>query len=238
MAKAGQIEDETVRSQYRQLFKNKLFELFRPPRAPFQPGRPGQGQNRGGFRGSKAGFSRAAGPSSFPMAFPRPGTGTEASRGSESRATRERILLATALNHPEIGDRVEERLGALAFSDAHLDSLRQSALLHLAQTSELDFATLRAQLAHQGFAQELANLLDSDIYVHAGFARPQATADQALAGWDHTFALCQRADLEADLKRAEQDLAENPSEQTFAALKALREQAGPADEDDQDAGHP
>ena len=231
MAKAGQIADDTVRNQYRQLFKNKLFELFRPPRTPggaYQGGRGGQKP----FRGPKTGPRPA-----FPMAFPRPGTGTEASRGGESRVLRERILLATTLNHPEIGDRVEERLGALTFSDAHLDSLRQSALLHLAQTTELDFATLRAHLAQQGFAQELANLLDSDIYVHAGFARPQASADQALAGWDHTFALCQRTDLEADLKRAEQELAENPSEQTFAALKALREQTGPADEDDQDSGH-
>ncbi len=231
MAKAGQIEDETVRSQYRSLFKNKIYELFRPSRAP---GTSYQGFKGGqkGFRGPKTGPRPA-----FPMAFPRPSTGTEASRGGESRVLRERILLAAVLNHPEIGDRVEERLGALMFSDARLDSLRQSALLHLAQTQELDFATLRAHLAHQGFAQELANLLDSDIYVHAGFARPQATADQALAGWDHTFALCQRTDLEADLKRAEQDLAENPSEQTFAALKALREQTGPADDDDQDPGH-
>jgi len=163
---------------------------------------------------------------------------SEDARGQTARALRERILLATALNHPEIIERVEERLGALMFSDARLDSLRQSALLHLAQTQELDFATLRAQLASQGFAQELANLLDSDIYVHAGFAKPFVAAAQALAGWDHTHALIQRADLEADLKRAEQDLAENPSEQTFAALKALREQTGPAEDDDQDPGHP
>ncbi len=233
MAKAGQIEDETVRSQYRQMFKNKLYELFRPER-PAAPGRTGQGK---AFRGSKAGskFPRGA---SFPQVFPRPAAVSEDARSQTARALRERILLATALNHPEIIERVEERLGALMFSDARLDSLRQSALLHLAQTQELDFATLRAQLASQGFAQELANLLDSDIYVHAGFAKPLVAAAQALAGWDHTYALIQRADLEADLKRAEQDLAENPSEQTFAALKALREQTGPAEDDDQDPGHP
>ena len=233
MAKAGQIEDETVRSQYRQMFKNKLYELFRPER-PAAPGRTGQGK---AFRGSKAGskFPRGA---SIPQVFPRPAAVSEDARSQTARALRERILLATALNHPEIIERVEERLGALMFSDARLDSLRQSALLHLAQTQELDFATLRAQLASQGFAQELANLLDSDIYVHAGFAKPLVAAAQALAGWDHTYALIQRADLEADLKRAEQDLAENPSEQTFAALKALREQTGPAEDDDQDPGHP
>jgi len=106
--------------------------------------------------------------------------------------------------------------------------------MHLAHNPELDFAALRAHLASQGFVQELANLLDSDIYVHAGFARASSTTAQAAAGWDHTFALCQRADLEADLRRAEIELAENPSEQTFAAFKALCEQAGPALEDDHD----
>jgi DNA primase len=228
MAKAGVIADETVRNQYRQLFKNKMYELFRPPRTPmgsFSGGKGPQKPFRGGKNAPRPGF---------PHAFPRPTTAGQDDKGRAARATRDRILLATVLSHPEIGERVEERLGALMFSDARLDSLRQSALLHLAQTQELDFATLRAQLAHQGFAQELANLLDSDIYIHAGFARPQATADEALAGWDHTYAQSQRADLEADLKRAEQDLAENPSEQTFAAYKALREQTGPDDEDDQD----
>ena len=234
MAKAGQIADETVRNQYRQMFKNKLYELFRP--APFVPGRGGAG--KGGFRG-KGGVrtgARTGRASAFPQVFPRPAAGTEDMRGMSARVLRERILLATALNHPEIVERVEERLGALAFSDARLDSLRQSALLHLAQTQELDFATLRGQLASQGFAQELANLLDSDIYVHAGFAKPQASAAQALAGWDHTYALIQRADLEADLKRAEQDVAENPSEQTIAAYNALYEQTVPVEDDEQDAG--
>src|SRR5262249_44485649 len=119
--------------------------------------------------------------------------------------------------------------------DSRLDSLRQSALMQLAHNAELDFATLRAHLAHQGFVEELANLLDSDIYVHAGFARPSAPTDQAGTGWDHTFGLCQRAELEAELKRAEMELADNPSEEAFAAYKALREQLRPADDERDEA---
>jgi len=56
--------------------------------------------------------------------------------------------------------------------------------------------------------------------------------DQAVAGWDHTFALCQRAELEADLKRAEQELAENPSEQAFATFRALQDQSTAGNDDD------
>ena len=109
--------------------------------------------------------------------------------------------------------------------------------MHLAHNPELDFAALRAHLASQGFVQELANLLDSDIYVHAGFARPSSPTAQAAAGWDHTFALCQRTDLEADLRRALMEWAENPSEQlgqTIAALRALCEENGPTPDDEHD----
>jgi DNA primase len=109
--------------------------------------------------------------------------------------------------------------------------------MHLAHNPELDFAALRAHLASQGFVQELANLLDSDVYVHAGFARSSATTASAAAGWEHTFALLQRADVEADLRRALMEWAENPSEQlaqTIAALRALCEETGPLTDDDHD----
>ena len=106
--------------------------------------------------------------------------------------------------------------------------------MHLAQNPLLDFEALRAHLADLGFAEELGNLLNSDVYVHASFARPAASMDQATAGWDHTFTLCQRADLEAELKRAETELAENPSEQSFASFRALQDQVRPAGEEDGD----
>ena len=149
-----------------------------------------------------------------------------------TRKLRERILMVTLLNHPELWEHVEERLGSTAFLDARLDSLRQTAVIHIAQNTDLDFAGLQAHLADRGFGEELASLLDSGIYVHAGFARPSAPVDQALAGWDHTLTLCQRAELETDLKRAEQELAENPSEQAFATFKALQDQSAAGNDDD------
>ena len=156
---------------------------------------------------------------------------------SAAQRKREGILLVTVLNHPALADHVEEQLGAMSLSDSRLDSLRQTALMHVSQYPDLEFGVLHAHLAGHGFAEELEKLLNSDIYVHAGFARPSASLEQATAGWDHTFAMCQRAALEAELKRAEMELAENPSEQAFAAFKALQDQAEPAgDEDDDQIG--
>jgi len=217
-AKAGQINDGTVQTQYARLFRERLFELFRP-------------SNTGGKSGGKGrGFppKNRPTPTFGPVVTNRMG----AADSQATRKVRERILMATLLTHPGMWDHVEERLGSMAFLDARLDSLRQTAVIHIAENSELDFAGLQAHLAHRGFGDELANLLDSGIYVHAGFARPTASVDQAIAGWDHTFALCQRAELEADLKRAEQELAENPSEQAFATFKALQDQSTAGNDDD------
>jgi DNA primase len=224
-AKAGVIADESVQAQYRQHFRNRLFELFRTPRASAV----GSGGGKG--KGFKPGAGqKGATPGRF-AGFPPPRT---AGDPDNARKVRERILLATLLTHPDIFDHVEERLGRLDFADSRLDLLRQTALIHVAQDPELDFGGLQAHLANIGFAAELETLLNSNTYVHAGFARPTAPKEQAISGWDHTFALCQRADLEADLKRAELELAENPSEQAFAVFEALQRQARPPGDEDSD----
>ncbi len=217
-AKTGVIADDTVQAQYRRLFKDRLYELFRP--APSAKGKPAQ-------RGKKGGYDR---PTQMPGPISR-GKTTDLTSGQRLR---ERILLTTLVTHPELQGNVEERLGAMTFADSRLDSLRQTALMHIAQNPTLDFEALRAHLANLGFAEELENLLNSDIYVHARFARSTEPLDAATTGWDHTFKLCQRAEVEADLKRAEEELVENPSEESFARFKALQDQVRPAGEDDGD----
>ena len=227
-AKAGVITDETVRSQYARLFKERLFELFRGAGGGRSQSNAG---GRSGWKPGSKGFGANMRP--LPPRPPEPNRRTGALL-VDARPMRERILLAALISHPALADHVEERLGGMSFADSRLDSLRQSALMHIAQNPQLDFEALQAHLAKLGFAEELGNLLNSDIYVHAGFALSIAPMDEATAGWDHTFTLCQRAGLEADLKRAEQELTDNPSEHTFAAYKALQEQVRPAGDEDGD----
>ena len=231
MAKAGVIADETVQAQYRRLFKDRLFELFRPHSGGKSGAKTG---NWGGKSGGKGGFSSGFGTSGRPpLPYPPPGAAQMRRDFGLPQPTRERILLATLLNHPGLRDHVEERLGGMSFADSRLDSLRQTALMHIAQNPELDFAALQAHLAKLGFAEELGNLLNSDFYIHAGWARPAASMDEATAGWDHTFTLCQRAELEADLKRAQDEMTENPSDETLAAYTALHALVHPPEEGDE-----
>ncbi len=223
-AKARAIGEGSVQNQYLRMFRDRLFTHFRPPRAPQggQPPRWSKGRGKDW---------RTKPQPAFPPSGPIRSNAIE-----HSEQTRERILLATLLNHPQMHDLVEERLGGMMFSDHRLDSLRQTALIHVAQNPDLEFGALATHLQGLGFAAEIASLLHPDVYLHAGFARPDAPLEQATVGWDHTFALCQRAGLEADLKRAEQELAENPTEQAFAVFKALREQAQASGVGDEDRG--
>jgi len=234
MAKAGLISDDTVQAQYRRLFKDRLFELFRPAPGSYPVSRGNsQGGNKAGKWTGKSGDRGKYGKP--PNAFP-PAGGQRMPRdpGAAGQRHRERILLAAFLNHPDLRDHVEERLGGMNLADSRLDSLRQTALMHIAQNPALDFAAFRAHLANLGFAEELENLLNSEIYLHARFARAEASLEEAKTGWDHTFVLTQRADLEADLKRAEEEMTANPSDETFAAYTALHALVHPAGDEDGD----
>ncbi|MDX2145033.1 MAG: DNA primase [Rhodospirillaceae bacterium] len=214
--KASAIADTAVRDQYRMVFRDRLRAMFQPQRQAW--GKGGWTPKSGGRKGFRP-KAFGAQPGSAAMA-PRP----LASRGLAVDVVRERILLATLLNHPGILGHVEDRLGAMVFADSRLDSVRQSALMHLAHQPDLDSQTLRAHLDGLGYGRELDALLGQDTYVHAAFARPQADLTDATKGWDHTFSLCERSGLETDFRQAQAEFVQNPTEESFSALKSLAEQ--------------
>lgn len=206
MERIGAIADQTVRDQYRMVFRERLREMFQPKRGFTPRGPSGRPLVRG-----KA------------QAVPVP-VKVRPSRGLATDRLQEQILLATLINHPEILGHVEDRLGAMVLADSRLDSLRQSALMHLSHQPDLDSQTLRAHLAGIGYAPDLENLLGEDTYVHAAFARADAATVKATEGWDDTFGWYQRSGLEADLNQLRENLATNPTDETVAAMNSLAEQ--------------
>jgi DNA primase len=201
------IADNTVQNHYRRLIRDRVFELFRSQVKP--------PLTRGGTSSSTR---------------PQRETSAASVRPLDSTGLRQRILLATLITHPELLDLVEERLGAMAFADSRLDSLRQSALMHLSQSPNLEFEALQAHLEQLGFADELKKLISSGVYIHAGFARPNAALEDATTGWDHTFSLCKRDELEADVRRAADDLINDPSDAAFTVFRSLRTEGQASDE--------
>lgn len=204
---AGMINENSVQSQYRRLMRDRVYGLFR---------------SSTGFGSQRHGKGRAPAPVSAQFGARSPIV--------DANSVRHRILLGTLITHPELLDHVEERLGGMSFADSRLDSLRQSALMHLSQSPNLEFEGLHTHLASLGFVDELKKLISSEVYIHAGFARPEAELQDATNGWDHTFSLCQRDDLEADVRRAADDMINEPTDSTFAVFRSLRTEGQASDD--------
>jgi len=196
---AKRIEDPTVRTHFQQAFKDRLWKL-------------GRERQRGG-RGSD---DRAA---------------TMRLSGGEAHAQdpvrrRLEILLACLLNHPELYDQIGEKLGVLDFSraGADLDNLRQQALKTLARNSALDSAGLADHLTSQDAGRAYEKLVAGGVLVDAYFARTEASADDALRGWEETYGLVQADSLKEEIREAEQALAQEFSEEAWQRVKALKSQ--------------
>ncbi|MEQ8735095.1 MAG: DNA primase [Rhodospirillaceae bacterium] len=203
------IKDGSVQGHYRRLLRERIYQLFR-------------GQSGGNTTRPGRGLQTGSRPPHF----------AAKQSAMDVDTLRHRILLATLINHPELLDHVEERLGAMPYADSRLDSLRQSALMHLSQSSNLESQVLKDHLSELGFSDELKKLISSEVYIHAGFARQEAQLEDATKGWDHTFSLCQRGDLEADVRRAADDLINDPTDNAFAVFQSLRTEGQESDDND------
>ena len=138
---------------------------------------------------------------------------------------RESILLAILINHPKAYDHIGEKLGTLAFISSELDKLRQEVLKTLASSSGLEYQGLRDHLEDTGFSELLNGLLSRQVINHANFARPDENIDVAQKGWEQTFRLFRRNQLLEEICAVEEELAENPTRETFDLLKALKQMA-------------
>jgi DNA primase len=145
-----------------------------------------------------------------------------------------RILLAVAVNHPEILDERAEVLGALEFSDRSLDKLRQEILLLYGSAPDLEIEALRCQLMDRGCADALAAVLATDVTVHAGFARSETGRNAAVAGFDQVVHWLREPERRAHLAEAERAYAEDPTEENWTRLRTsmLSAQHQPSSEDD------
>lgn len=90
---------------------------------------------------------------------------------------------------------------------------------------DLDAAALGLHLSQDGFDRAVDGLLSPQVYVHAGFARPEVDIEAARGGWLHLRDLLyQVRHLAGEMLRAGQGLAEDTTEAPLAQLDALRNQ--------------
>jgi DNA primase len=201
------VGDETVRRYYLNTFKSKLWDEFR---ASQQKGTPRL------YKKNKRGEL------SFSVQM------AEKS-GAATRVNtiwlHQAILTVTLINHPQLFDVVGERLGRLAFKTPELDNLRQEVLKVLSSSPGLDYEAVRDHLEDTGFSELLNGLLSRQVINHANFARLDENIDVARNGWEQTFRLFRRSNLLEEIHAVEEELANNPTNETFELLKALKKTA-------------
>ena len=137
------------------------------------------------------------------------------------RDIRHRILLSTIINHLDLLDYVEERIGSMYFENSVLDEIRQQVLKTLSKDGNLDKTDIRNHFVSLGLEGEFDKIVCTDLYIHAAFARPESTLNEAKQGWDDTFSLCQNENIRADIKDASGEFVEEPSLAGFERLKQL-----------------
>jgi hypothetical protein len=98
-------------------------------------------------------------------------------------------LLACLINHPQIFDYVEERIGILDMGEGRLNLARQSIVEYLLENHGVSRESLVLALEEDGFGDCLRGLLNDTVYTHAGFARPSTPEDDINTGWDRAWAM-------------------------------------------------
>jgi len=207
--RARDISDPTFRKHFADFFSKKLWGTS--DRQATGGGNQKYTKNKGKWGGKMEGAVQVD-------------VGSEMSNIPSHRTSQERLMLATIINHPEIFDHVEERLGMVEFSVTELDNLRQQVLNTFVAHEDLDSSRLRDHLSKAGFDRVLKALLSKNVYMHGRFARPDQSTEVALAGWVNTFETYSAEFLAEELKQVEAEaaLGNDTSDTAFGRLKALK----------------
>lgn len=247
----ARIADPILRKHYQDHFRNRVWRELRPASKPsggntgarpFEGRRPGGGfgssQGRGQALGTRfPGNGRTGSPGYVPVTFRIPDPLGEGEGGRAVR--RERLLVATVLNHPEMLPEILEDLAQISLESGGLDSLRHAILEHAARFgamgdgSGLDVASLRNHLTEQGFQPLIERLCGAQSGMIDHFARPEADVADALKGWRSVLERQHRiVVLQAEIKAAEVAFAQEPDPKNWERLQELKRESQSGTEDD------
>ena len=220
--RVSEISDPMVRDYYRTEMRGRLSKMRRPEYAPWRP------HERRGFR--EGGFGRG-GPEPAPFA---PGAAARRNSADLDASRQERALLGALIERPALLHLLAEDLAALPLSNPELERLRSGLLDALslapagvdpaADAAISDGGSLEAQLIGQhliqcglGRAAEAARLKAREL-----FKDDPADADGWVGQWRRMARHHGQITTDPEeLKRAEQALAEDMSEENLRRLQAV-----------------
>lgn len=199
---ATRIPDAQLQYHYKQAFRDKTRNLFNVYAKPAAGG--------GGYKGKAKSLSPQVVLPSLVKARPQDMVG--------------QVLLLTLLNHPGIYPFVQDSFHQLDVDGAESHKLYESMLEYLDGTEPegLDRAGVLSHLTSLGLADIVSRLANERLYIHAGFARPNADPEKALEGWKSFFDQWDRARLVDDIEAARKVLKEALTPENQERMNALQ----------------
>ena len=148
----------------------------------------------------------------------------ELSEHAAAMPPREVLLVAALLNHPRLLESRCEDVAGLTLTSQPLRRLKEALLTLLANGAPLDHATVRSHLSACGLDVAVAAVDRAMAQTSDKFARPEAGASEAEAGWRHTLALHEmQVALPLELKLAERAWRMEQSEEAWERIVELQD---------------
>ena len=147
-----------------------------------------------------------------------------AALGSEPNlARREKLLVLTVVNHPEILDRYSEDFSSIDFATPDLDKLRAEILGIAAHSSALDTGAIRRHFQQRGLGGLMDWLEGQESLKNEWFAWPVAAAEDAERGWLHVLNRHRKAKaLRSELDRVTKALADDMTDEAYDRFLAVK----------------
>lgn len=181
---AARIPDAQLQYHYKQAFRERsrtLFAAAAPSVVRASPGRSGKGRGDASPRVTLPPLSRKRAQSLTPQ-----------------------ILLLSLLNHPGLYSEVQDLFHQFSPEEPELQKVYQVMLdlLDGDAGEGLDRTALFAHLTDLGLADIVERLACERLYIHAGFARPDADPDKVLEGWKCLWDQWDKSRLVDDIEAA------------------------------------
>ena len=223
------IADDAVKSQYRSMFNDRTWKLFKGEKPGKQAGRGSygggySGGSAGGYQNKKLGRAGKRGKNDHfwgPAGKAVPGMSRPPMQ--KKRDLQDSILLVTLINHPHLHDEVGEQLGIYSCADSELDNLRRAVLKLLDDDPGLDSDTIKAQLKRDGLSETVLRVVSADIIAHAAFAKSETPLERARTGWKQVFSMAVSSLEDEEAKYAVRQLAADTSEEEWERFSHRRE---------------
>ena len=192
---AGRIADPTIRSHFLKGFRDRVW----------------QERRQGGERQKKGGRAPA------PSLDDRAGAAVKV----DGRRGIEQTLLAIAVNHPGLFDRIGEQLGSIGFSDLSLDGLRQTIVSALLDDPDLDRDGLIADLRNRGVGEALDSVFGDPLIRGRRLIAASAALETVIEVWEDNLGAIGRIEQTTERNRAGRELADDMTPETWARRRSV-----------------